>query len=74
MAHSNQIREFLLTNHGIELIDVYRGPEGILTGTARQAQEAQARAAAREQVVAKCGENRARLCKADRISNGGKIA
>jgi circadian clock protein KaiC len=46
MAHSNQIREFLLTNHGIELIDVYLGPEGVLTGTARQAQEAQARAAA----------------------------
>jgi len=46
MAHSNQIREFLLTNHGIELIDVYLGPEGVLIGTARQAQEAQARAAA----------------------------
>lgn len=40
MAHSNQIREFLLTNHGIELADVYVGPEGALTGSARQAQEA----------------------------------
>ena len=46
MAHSNQIREFLLTRHGIELVDVYLGPEGVLTGTARQAQEAQAKAAA----------------------------
>ena len=47
MAHSNQIREFLLTSHGIELVDVYLGPEGgVVTGTARQAQEAQARAAA----------------------------
>ena len=46
MAHSHQIREFLLTNHGIQLIDVYLGPEGVLTGTARHAQEAQARAAA----------------------------
>ena len=46
MPHSNQIREFLLTNHGIQLMDVYLGPEGVLTGTARQAQEAQARAAA----------------------------
>jgi len=46
MAHSNQIREFLLTDHGIQLVDVYLGPEGVLTGTARQAQEAQARAAA----------------------------
>jgi len=40
MAHSNQIREFILTNHGIELLDVYVGPEGVLTGTARLSQEA----------------------------------
>jgi circadian clock protein KaiC len=40
-AHSNQIREFLLTSHGIELADVYVGPQGVLTGSARQAQEAQ---------------------------------
>lgn len=40
MAHSNQIREFLLTSHGIELTDVYVGPQGVLTGSARQAQEA----------------------------------
>jgi circadian clock protein KaiC len=39
-AHSNQIREFLLTNQGIELADVYVGPQGVLTGSARQAQEA----------------------------------
>jgi circadian clock protein KaiC len=43
MAHSNQIREFLLTNQGIELADVYVGPQGVLTGSARQAQEAQER-------------------------------
>jgi circadian clock protein KaiC len=43
MAHSNQIREFLLTSHGIELADVYVGPQGVLTGSARQAQEAQER-------------------------------
>jgi circadian clock protein KaiC len=42
-AHSNQIREFLLTRKGIELADVYVGPEGVLTGSARQAQEAQER-------------------------------
>ena len=46
MAHSNQIREFLLTNHGIELLDVYTGPEGVLTGSARVSQEAQERAKA----------------------------
>ncbi len=40
MAHSNQIREFLLTDRGIELADVYLGPQGVLTGSARQAQEA----------------------------------
>jgi len=40
MAHSNQIREFRLTNHGIELLDVYVGPEGVLTGSARLSQEA----------------------------------
>ncbi len=39
MAHSNQIREFRLTNHGIELVDVYVGPEGVLTGSARLSQE-----------------------------------
>jgi len=43
-AHSNQIREFLLTGQGIELADVYVGPQGVLTGSARQAQEAQERA------------------------------
>ena len=40
MPHSNQIREFVLTDRGIELLDVYVGAEGVLTGTARAAQEA----------------------------------
>jgi circadian clock protein KaiC len=40
MAHSNQLREFLLTDHGIELLDVYLGPKGVLTGSLRLAQEA----------------------------------
>ncbi len=39
MAHSNQIREFRLTDHGIKLLDVYVGTEGVLTGSARLAQE-----------------------------------
>jgi circadian clock protein KaiC len=43
MAHSNQIREFLLTRNGIELLDVYVGPEGVLTGSMRLAQEARER-------------------------------
>jgi circadian clock protein KaiC len=44
MAHSNQIREFLLTNNGVELRDVYVGPGGVLTGSARLSQEAQEKA------------------------------
>ena len=35
MYHSNQIREFKLTDKGIKIIDVYLGPEGMLTGSAR---------------------------------------
>jgi circadian clock protein KaiC len=45
MAHSNQVREFLLTNHGVNLVDVYLGPQGILTGSARAEQDAQDSAA-----------------------------
>jgi circadian clock protein KaiC len=41
MPHSNQIREFLLTDHGIRLEDVYVGPAGLLTGAARASPEAQ---------------------------------
>ena len=40
MAHSNQIREFVLTDEGIDLVDVYTGPGGVLTGTARVSQVA----------------------------------
>ncbi len=44
MAHSNQVREFLLTDRGIQLQDVYLGQEGVLTGSARQSQEAREKA------------------------------
>ena len=40
IAHSNQIREFLLTNRGIQLREVYLGEAGLLTGSARVTQEA----------------------------------
>jgi circadian clock protein KaiC len=46
MAHSNQIREFLLTRKGIDLVDVYQGAEGVLTGSQRLAQENRERASA----------------------------
>jgi circadian clock protein KaiC len=45
MEHSNQIREFVLTNDGLELLDVYLGPEGVLTGSARVSQEGREKAA-----------------------------
>jgi circadian clock protein KaiC len=45
MAHSNQIREFLLTNEGLRLLDVYLGSEGVLTGAARVSQEGREKAA-----------------------------
>jgi circadian clock protein KaiC len=45
MAHSNQVREFVLTDDGVELLDVYVGPEGVLTGSSRLSQEARERAA-----------------------------
>lgn len=53
MAHSNQIREFHLTSSGIQLLEVYQGADGVLTGTARVAQEAKERAAtlARQQEI-----------------------
>ena len=40
MAHSNQVREFLISSKGIDLVDVYIGPEGVLTGASRVAQAA----------------------------------
>jgi circadian clock protein KaiC len=46
MKHSNQIREFLITSEGIRLEDVYIGPEGVLTGSMRAAQEDREKAAA----------------------------
>jgi len=45
MPHSNQIREFMITDRGVEIQDVYVGPEGVLTGSMRLAQEAKERAA-----------------------------
>jgi len=46
VAHSNQIREFLLTDHGVELREVYLGEAGMLTGSGRVNQEAKDASAA----------------------------
>jgi circadian clock protein KaiC len=37
MRHSNQVREFVIGEDGLNLLDVYLGPDGILTGSAREA-------------------------------------
>lgn len=41
IAHSNQIREFIITSNGVKLEKIYVGPNGILTGSARLDQEEQ---------------------------------
>lgn len=45
MAHSNQMREFLISDHGVDLVDAYIGASGVLTGSARAAQSALEKAA-----------------------------
>lgn len=39
MSHSNQVREFLISSKGLNLVDIYLGPSGILVGSAREAQQ-----------------------------------
>ncbi len=36
MKHSNQVREFIITDEGLSLVDVFLGPEGVLVGSARE--------------------------------------
>ena len=48
-ANSNQVREFVLTDHGVELVNVYVGPAGVMTGSARLAQETRDRDAKLQQ-------------------------
>ncbi|MBC8051590.1 MAG: circadian clock protein KaiC [Sphingobacteriaceae bacterium] len=38
MKHSNQVREFVISDEGLNLVDVYLGPEGVIVGSAREAQ------------------------------------
>lgn len=55
MEHSNQVREFLISNTGVDLVDVYVGPHGVLTGSARTQQEnhEKAQRIARERQIAR---------------------
>jgi len=41
MKHSNQVREFIINSKGLHLEEVYLGPEGILTGSARESHKLQ---------------------------------
>ena len=59
MKHSNQVREYLLTDHGIQLIEPYIGAHGVLTGAARLAQEAHEDADAVERQQARQRRRRA---------------
>ena len=57
MAHSNQMREFIITDQGIDLVDVYLGPGGVFTGAARLQQDAREKAtalAAQEELEHRC--------------------
>ncbi len=51
MAHSNQVREFILDRNGVKLVDVYAGPEGVLTGSARQMQDSRLAAEKEQRAV-----------------------
>ena len=53
MAHSNQMREFVLSEKGINLVDVYVDPGTVLTGSARLQQEASALRAQLEVIAAR---------------------
>lgn len=63
MAHSNQIREFILTDKGVQLADVYVGTDGVLTGSARAAQQVreQAELHQRQRVLEQTRRKLARL-------------
>ena len=39
MKHSNQVREFVITDDGLDLVDVFLGPDGVMIGSAREAQQ-----------------------------------
>jgi circadian clock protein KaiC len=51
MRHSNQIREFIMNDAGLELVDVYTGPAGVMTGAARITQALKEKAAMEEHVL-----------------------
>ncbi len=71
MAHSNQVREFFLTDQGIVLGDVYVGPGTVLTGSARVQQGARDRAGERAVSLSAGEAAPARSRPADGARRGG---
>jgi circadian clock protein KaiC len=49
MSHSNQIREYLVTDKGVKLVEAYLGVAGVLTGSARLSKEAEDKVEAQRQ-------------------------
>jgi len=47
MKHSKEVREFIISSKGLEIVEVYRGQEGVLTGSAREAKQREAISARR---------------------------
>jgi circadian clock protein KaiC len=45
LSHSNQVREFVMSDDGIKLVPTYLGENGALTGSARKNEEAKSRQA-----------------------------
>lgn len=41
MKHSNQVREFVITDKGLQLVEIYIGPNGIMLGSEREEQKLQ---------------------------------
>jgi circadian clock protein KaiC len=72
MKHSNQVREFVITNRGLQLVDVYLGPEGVLIGSARE--EKQLEEAAGLELKTFAGSRREREIQRKRTVLEAKIA
>jgi circadian clock protein KaiC len=72
MAHSNQVREFVLTDKGVRLLDVYAGPEGVLTGSARAMQDS--RSAAEQELRQAAGERTEQLLARKELALRARIA
>jgi circadian clock protein KaiC len=69
MGHSNQVREFNLTDRGLVIADPYLGPSGIVTGSARAAREVQEEASLIEQ---KDELNRKKRARAQALGDAGE--